>query len=179
LSLFDGIRVLNSWPQVARQVLYHLSHASSPFGFSLSGGAGLFVCFNNEDWTQSLLFTRQAFYHLSHSTSPSCSGYFWDRVSLYVKPSLDHEPPICAHHIAERIGTCHHTHYWLWWCLTNIFSRLASNYHPLIPLPHVASITGLGHSTWLNFSFFLDRVPYFLPRTGLRPHSSYLHPLNS
>jgi hypothetical protein len=56
---------------------------------------GLFIPFfaGTRVWMQS---ANQELYLLSHTSSPFCFGYFWDRVSLYAWPYLDHSPPICA-----------------------------------------------------------------------------------
>jgi hypothetical protein len=45
-------------------------------------------------WMQVLAFTRQALYHLSLASSHFCSGYFGDKVLLFVQASLYQEPPI-------------------------------------------------------------------------------------
>jgi hypothetical protein len=45
-------------------------------------------------WIQGFGLARQVLYFLSHYASSFCSGYIWDRVSLFAKAGLDHNPPI-------------------------------------------------------------------------------------
>jgi hypothetical protein len=40
------------------------------------------------------MLARQELNCLSHASSPFCSGYFGDRVLLFVQVSLDCDPPI-------------------------------------------------------------------------------------
>jgi hypothetical protein len=46
----------------------------------------------------AVLLARQLLFLLNLTTSQFCSGYFWDRVSLFLQAKLDHDPTIYAPH---------------------------------------------------------------------------------
>jgi hypothetical protein len=46
--------------------------------------------------TQGLMLATQVLLHLSHSAGPFYTSYFWGRVSVYVRVSLDGDPSICT-----------------------------------------------------------------------------------
>jgi hypothetical protein len=54
--------------------------------FLLPGGTGV--------RTQGFTLARKVFNCLSHTSSPFCSGYFRDRVLIFIQTGLDSDPPI-------------------------------------------------------------------------------------
>jgi hypothetical protein len=52
------------------------------------------IFFCTGDWIQGFILTRQVLYHLSYTSSLFCVDYFSDRVLLYARASLNHDPPV-------------------------------------------------------------------------------------
>jgi hypothetical protein len=56
--------------------------------FFFFGGTGV--------WTQGFALVRQVLYHLSDTFIRSCSGYFGDKLSLFVLAGLDCDSPVLS-----------------------------------------------------------------------------------
>jgi hypothetical protein len=101
-------------------------------------------------WTQGLILARQVLYHLG----PFCTGYFWDRDSLYVRAGLD--PPFVLPQVAGD-DRCMPLHPAIGWdgvsgtfclcCPRTIILLISSSW--------VARITGLSHSAQLDLFLFV------------------------
>jgi hypothetical protein len=76
-------------------------------------------------------------HHHHHHFWAECTGYFWNKVSLFAQASLDHDPPIYASHQSWHAPLCpvssaqmeSHTLFCLVWPKTMIF---------LVSVSHIA-----------------------------------------
>jgi hypothetical protein len=96
--------------------------------------------------TQSFALARQGLYCLSHTSSPFYSGYFGDKVLLFVLPGMDHDHTILHFlpHLRWQVCITKFS-YWLRWGIVNSLLGLSCDCDPPHLSTQVAQMKGMSH----------------------------------